>query len=110
MKFGKVYPYLIAKAERKGRSKEEVYAVTTWLTGYSAEELDAMMSSETTYGSFLDNAPEMNPDRERVKGSICGVKIEEIADTRTKDMRILDKLVDELAKGKPIAKIIGNQK
>lgn len=100
MRFDKVFPLLIAKAERKGRSADEVFAVTSWLTGYKKETLIAMIDSDSTYGDFLDNAPCMNPERMNVKGRICGIKIEEIEDPRMRDLRILDKLVDDLAKGK----------
>ena len=106
MKFSKVFPLLIAKAERKGRTIEEVYAVTTWLTGYTHDQLDALIKSESSYGDFLDKAPAMNPARLNVKGTICGVRVEEIEDPKMRDLRILDKLVDELAKGKALEKII----
>ena len=107
MKFAKVYPMLVAKAERKGRTVDEVYKVTCWLTGYTKENLIELINSDSTYGEFLDGAPMMNPDRLNVKGRICGVRIEEIEDPRMRDLRILDKLVDDLAKGKAIEKIIG---
>ena len=106
MTFSKVFPLLIAKAERKGRTIEEVYAVTTWLTGYTHDQLDALLKSESSYGDFLDKAPAMNPARLNVKGTICGVRVEEIEDPKMRDLRILDKLVDELAKGKALEKII----
>jgi hypothetical protein len=106
MKFSKVFPLLIAKAERKGRTIEEVYAVTTWLTGYTHDQLDALLKSESSYGDILDKAPAMNPARLNVKGTICGVRVEEIEDPKMRDLRILDKLVDELAKGKALEKII----
>lgn len=106
MKFQKVYPLLIAKAERKGRTANEVLEVTEWLTGYSHQDLEALLQSEITYGDFLDNAPAMNPLRSEIKGRICGIKIEEIQDPRMKDLRILDKLVDDLAKGKALDKIL----
>lgn len=106
MRFSKVFPLLIAKAERKGRTIEEVYAVTTWLTGYTHDQLDALLKSESSYGDFLDKAPAMNPARLNVKGTICGVRVEEIEDPKMRDLRILDKLVDELAKGKALEKII----
>ncbi|MDO4496950.1 MAG: DUF2200 domain-containing protein [Bacteroidales bacterium] len=106
MKFSKVFPLLLAKAERKGRTADEVYTVTEWLTGYSRQTLEAMLQGECTYGWFLDNAPRMNPARMEIKGRICGIKIEEIEDPRMRDLRILDKLVDDLAKGKAIEKII----
>ena len=102
MKFAKVFPLLVAKAERNGRTADEVYAVTEWLTGYTKEDLEALLRSDCTYGEFLDRAPWMNPDRLNVKGKICGVRIEEIEDPRMRDLRILDKLVDDLAKGKPV--------
>ena len=107
MKFAKVYPMLVAKAERKGRTADEVFKVTCWLTGYTKENLIELMNSDSTYGEFLDGAPMMNPDRLNVKGRICGLRIEEIEDPRMRDLRILDKLVDDLAKGKAIEKIIG---
>lgn len=106
MKFSKVFPLLVAKAECKGRRAEEVYAVAAWLTGYGREELNRLLNSDITYGDFFDNAPQMNPDRKNVKGKICGVRIEEIEDSKMRDMRILDKLVDEIAKGKPVEKIL----
>jgi hypothetical protein len=101
MKFSKVFPLLIAKVRRKGRTEDEVFAVTEWLTGYSKEELVSLLDSDSTYGAFLDGAPRMNPARFNVKGRICGVRVEEIEDPRMRDLRILDKLVDDLAKGKP---------
>ena len=106
MKFSKVFPLLIAKAVRKGRTEEEVFAVTGWLTGYSEVELRALLDSDATYGEFLDKAPCMNPARFQVKGKICGIRVEEIEEPRMRDLRILDKLVDDLAKGKPVDKIL----
>lgn len=105
MKFSKVFPLLITKVERKGRKAEEVYVVTEWLTGYSKEALDSLLNSDITYGDFFDHAPQMNSGRMKVKGKICGVRIEDIADQKMRDMRILDKLVDEIAKGKSVEKI-----
>lgn len=106
MAFNKVYPLLIAKAERKGRTKEEVFAVTQWLTGYTARQLEEMLTSDITYSQFFDNAPAINPNAQLIKGSICGVKIELIEEPLMKKIRWLDKLVDELAKGKAIEKIM----
>ena len=106
MKFAKVFPMLIAKAERKGRTREEVYELTEWLTGYSSDELDHLLTSDTTYGEFFDRAPRMHPARMKVEGRICGIRVEEIEDPKMRDMRVLDKLVDELAKGKPVEKIL----
>ncbi|MCQ2084484.1 MAG: DUF2200 domain-containing protein [Bacteroidaceae bacterium] len=102
MKFAKVFPLLIAKAERKGRTRDEVFKVTMWLLGYTKEELEALLESEATYGDFIDHAPAKNPARMDIKGRICGIKIEDIEDPRMRDVRILDKLVDDLAKGKEI--------
>lgn len=106
MRFSKVYPLLIQKAERKNRSRQEVQEVTAWLTGYSASQLMDMLDSDITYGDFFRNAPAMNPNREMITGSICGVRVEQIEDPLMRDIRCLDKLVDELAKGKPMEKIL----
>ena len=102
MSFAKVYPMLITKAERKGRSRNEVLAVTAWLTGYTDGQLEELLNSEITYGDFFRNAPALNPARKRIKGSVCGVKVETIEDPLMQEIRYLDKLVDELAKGKPM--------
>ena len=104
--FAKVYPMLIAKAKRNGRSRDEVLAVTAWLTGYSREQLEELMVLDITYGDFFRNAPALNPARKRIKGSVCGVKVESIEDPLMQEIRYLDKLVDELAKGKPMEKIM----
>ena len=106
MDFARVYPLLIAKAERKGRSKAEVYEVTAWLTGYTAEELDRFLEDSIPYGAFFEKAPCLNENRFLIKGSICGVKVETITDPLMREIRYLDKLVDELAKGKPMEKIL----
>lgn len=106
MKFAKVFPLLIAKAERKGRTRAEVYEVTTWLTGYSAADLDHFLESDLAYGDFFKNAPCLNGNRHLIKGSICGVKVETIEDPLMQEIRYLDKLVDELAKGKTMEKIL----
>lgn len=106
MSFANVYPMLIAKAERKGRTRDEVLAVTAWLTGYTNEQLEELLNSDITYGDFFRNAPALNPVRKQIKGSVCGVKVETIEDPLMREIRILDKLVDELAKGKPMEKIM----
>ena len=106
MSFAKVYPMLIGKAERKGRTRDEVLTVTAWLTGYSHKELEKLLDSEITYGDFFRHAPALNPMRKQIKGSVCGVKLETIQDPLMLEIRILDKLVDELAKGKPMEKIL----
>ena len=107
--FAKVFPCLIVKAEKKGRTREEVLLVTSWMTGYSPEQLEELLLSEATYGEFLSGAPVMNPARLGVKGKVCGVQVETIEDPMMRDLRILDKLVNELAKGWPIEKITGNR-
>ena len=106
MSFAKVYPLLIAKAERKGRARSEVLEVTAWLTGYSAEQIETLLESDATYGDFFRRAPALHPKRVLIKGSICGVKVELIEDPLMQDIRRLDKMVDELAKGKSIEKIL----
>lgn len=106
MQFAKVYPMLIAKAERMGRTKDEVYEVTCWLTGYTSADLDRFLEVSIPYGDFFRNAPQPNENRRLIKGSICGIKVETIEDPLMQEIRYLDKLVDELAKGKPMVKIL----
>ena len=106
MPFSKVYPLLIAKAERKGRSRAEVLEVTGWLTGYSADELERLLSGDLSYGDFFRQAPQLNEKRRLIKGSVCGVKLDQIEDPLLLEIRYLDKLVDELAKGKAMEKIL----
>ena len=102
MKFSKVYPLLVAKAEKKGRTREEVDEVTAWLTGYDMSQVDA----EITYGDFFRNAPCINPNAALITGKICGVRVEDIEEPVMQNIRRLDKLVDELAKGRPMEKIL----
>ena len=106
MSFAKVYPMLIAKAERKGRTKCEVLEVTAWLTGYTYAQIEAQLESDLSYGDFFRQVPALNPNRTLIKGSICGVKVELIEDPLMQNIRYLDKLVDELAKGKAMEKIL----
>jgi hypothetical protein len=106
MKFSNVFPLLIQKAERKNRTRDEVYEVTAWLTGYTPEQIDASLGSEITYGSFFIDAPAYNPRSGLIRGKICGIQVETIDDTLMKKIRQLDKLVDELAKGKAMEKIL----
>ena len=106
MPYAKVFPLLIAKAERKGRSREEVLMVASWLTGYSADALESFLSTDLTYGDFLRRAPAMHANRAKITGSVCGVKLSEIDDPLMLELRRLDKLVDELAKGWSMEKIL----
>lgn len=101
-----VYPHYVTKAEKKGRSKAEVDEILRWLTGYSQEELDGHLEDETDFETFFDEAPQMNPSRSLITGVICGVRIEEIEEPTMREIRYLDKLVDELAKGKAMEKIL----
>lgn len=101
-----VYPHYIAKAERKGRTKAEVDEVTRWLTGYDQGALEAHLERQTDFETFFAEAPRPNPSRALIKGVICGVRIELIEEPTMREIRYLDKLVDELAKGKPMEKIL----
>lgn len=101
-----VYVHYVTKAERKGRTRAEVDEVTRWLTGYSQEGLEKALDDKTTFQDFFDNAPAPNPNRSLIKGVICGVRIEEIDHPTMREIRYLDKLVDELAKGRPMEKIL----
>lgn len=104
--FADVYPLYVAKAERKGRAKEEVDEILRWLTGYSQPKLDQQIKRRRTFEEFFADAPKLNPCRTLVKGVICGVRIEEITEPLMREIRYLDKLVDELAKGRPMEKIL----
>jgi hypothetical protein len=104
--FASVYPLYVAKAERKGRSQSEVDEVIRWLTGYSSRELEGQMKKQADFETFFREAPRLNPARDLIKGVICGVRIEEIEEPTMREIRYLDKLVDELAKGKAMEKIL----
>ena len=104
--FASVYPHYIAKAEKKGRTKAEVDEVIRWLTEYSQAGLDAVLADGTDFEHFFGNAPALNPAREQITGTICGVRIEEIEDPLMREIRYLDKLVDELAKGRPMERVL----
>lgn len=106
MSFSKVYPLLVNKAVKKGRSKEEVDEVIRWLTGYSQEKLEEHREGPVSYGDFFRNAPALNPNRTLIKGRICGVRVEAIEEPLMREIRYLDKLIDELAKGKAMDKIL----
>lgn len=106
MNFARIYPLLLNKVTKKGRTKQELDEVIQWLTGYSQKELETAIEASVTYGDFFRNAPQLNPNRNLIKGSVCGVKPEEIEEPLMKEIRYLDKLVDELAKGKAMEKIL----
>lgn len=106
MKTAKVYPLLVNKAVRKGRTEEEVDQVICWLTGYSRPQLEELTAGEGTYGDFFRTAPTLNPARERITGVVCGVRVETVEEPLMREIRRLDKLIDELAKGKPMEKIL----
>jgi hypothetical protein len=106
MSFASVYPLYIAKAERKGRTKAEVDEIIRWLTGFSQAELEAQIAAKTDFETFFAQAPRLHPARAEIRGVICGVRIEEIAEPLMREIRYLDKLIDELAKGRPMAKIL----
>ena len=104
--FASVYPLYVAKAEKKGRNKSEVDAIICWLTGYRQRDLDGQLKKQTDFETFLKEAPQLNPLRTLIKGVICGIRVEEIQDPIMREIRYLDKLIDELAKGKPLDKIL----
>jgi len=104
--FGNIYPLYITKAERKGRTKTEVDEIIRWLTGYSQEEMETRLSNNTDLETFFAEAPQLNPARSLIKGVVCGIRVEEITDPTTQEIRYLDKLIDELARGKAMAKIL----
>jgi len=101
-----VYPLYIAKAEKKGRTKAEVDEIIMWLTGYSQEEYEAELEDQTNLENFFTKAPRLNPSRALIKGLICGIRVEDIEDPLMQEIRYLDKLIDELAKGKSMDKIL----
>lgn len=106
MAFATVYPLYMAKVERKGRTKAEVDEIIRWLTGYSQKELEAQVEKQTSFESFFAEAPLLNPSRVLITGVICGVRIEDIEDPIMKEVRYMDKLIDELANGKEMGKIL----
>ena len=110
MRFSRLYPCLIAKAEKKGRTREEVDQVTCWLTGYSPEALAVFLDGDLRYGDFFRSAPALNPNRELISGVVCGVRVEAVSDPLMREIRRLDKLVDELARGWPMEKILRRPK
>ncbi len=106
MSVAKIYPLLVTKAEKKERTKAEVDEIICWLTGYSQEELEAQLEKQIAYETFFMEAPKLNPARVLIKGVVCGVRVENIEEPIMKEIRYLDKLIDELAKGKSMDKIL----
>ncbi|SFR89721.1 DUF2200 domain-containing protein [Sphingomonas jatrophae] len=104
--FASVYPLYVAKAERKGRQKAEVDAILVWLTGYDQAGLEAEIAAGTTFEAFFARAPALNPARAAITGTVCGVRVEAVEEPLMREIRYLDKLIDELAKGRPMAKIL----
>ena len=106
MSFASVYPHYITKAEKKGRSKEEVHTIIHWLTGYDEQALQQQIEKKVDFETFFAHAPRMNPNASKITGVICGYRVEEIENKLMQQIRYLDKLVDELAKGRPMEKIL----
>ena len=106
MSFAGVYPHYITKAEKKGRTKAEVHEIIYWLTGYNEKALQKIIDNRTDFETFFAKAPKMNPNVSMITGMICGYRIEDIEDPLMKQIRYLDKLIDELAKGRPMEKIL----
>ena len=106
MSVASVYPLYVKKAEKKGRTKTEVDEIICWLTGYSQEELDVQLKKQTDFETFFAEAPKLNPSRALIKGVVCGVRVEDIEEPTMREIRYLDKLIDELAKGKAMDKIL----
>ncbi|MCP3385577.1 MULTISPECIES: DUF2200 domain-containing protein [unclassified Bradyrhizobium] len=104
--FASVYPLYVAKAEKKGRSKAEVDQIISWLTGYGQKELQVQLERKTDFETFFAEAPEINPSRALIKGVVCGVRVEEIEEPTMREIRYLDKLIDELARGKKMDQIL----
>lgn len=104
--FASVYPLYITKAEKKGRTAAEVNKIIRWLTGYTQKQLDAQIAKKTNFEDFFAQAPKLNPARTLITGVVCGIRVEEIEDPLMRELRYLDKLIDELAKGKAMEKIL----
>ncbi|QAS53052.1 DUF2200 domain-containing protein [Halobacillus litoralis] len=106
MSVASVYPHYVTKAEKKGRTKTEVDEIICWLTGYTQEEMEAQLEKQTDFETFFAESPRMNPSRNMIKGVICGVRVEDIEEPTMQEIRYLDKMIDELAKGKAMEKIL----
>jgi hypothetical protein len=104
--FASVYPHYVAKAEKRGRTKAEVDEIISWLTGYRQKDLETQLKKQTDFETFFAQAPEINPARALIKGVVCGVRVEDIKEPTMREIRYLDKLIDELAKGKAMDKIL----
>ena len=109
MSFASIYPHYVAKAKKKDRTKAEVDEIIRWLTGYSQEELEAQLAKQVDFKTFFAEAPQLNPNRKLIKGVVCGVRVEDIEESTMQEIRYLDKLVDELARGKSMEKILRNE-
>ena len=109
MSFASVYPLYVAKAEKKGRTKAEVDGIVCWLTGYNQKELEDQVAKKTDFETFIAEAPQLNASRTLIKGVVCGVRVEDIKDPIMQEIRYLDKMIDELAKGKSMRKILRKQ-
>lgn len=106
MSFTKVYPLYVSKAEKKGRTKSDVDEIIRWLTGYTQDELEKQIERQVSFETFFNEAPRLNPLRKQITGVVCGIRVETITEPMMQEIRYLDKLIDELAKGKPIEKIL----
>ncbi len=109
MSFASVYPHYVTKAEKKGRTKSEVDEIIRWLTGYNQKQFETQLSKEIDFETFFEQAPQMNPSLLSIKGVVCGVRIEDIKEPLMREIRYLDKMIDELAKGKSMEKIFREQ-
>ena len=107
MSFASVYPHYVAKAEKKGRTKAEVDKIIHWLTGYTQKKLETQLEKQTDFETFFAKAPRLNPSRNLITGVVCGVRVEDINEPTMREIRYLDKLIDELAKGKAMEKLLG---
>ncbi|MBP1924772.1 hypothetical protein J2Z76_000625 [Sedimentibacter acidaminivorans] len=110
MSFASVYPHYVTKAEKKGRTKTEVDEIIRWLTGYTQLELELQLEKQTDFETFFAEAPQLNPSRILIKGVVCGIRVEDIEEPTMKEIRYMDKLIDELAKGKTMEKILRKTK
>lgn len=106
MSFASVYPHYITKAEKKGKTKEDVHTIITWLTGYTSADIDTILETKIDFKTFFEKAPKLNPNVDKIKGLICGYRVEDIEDPLMQKIRYLDKLIDELARGKKMESIL----